>query len=212
MLEAAYGGRRIGEATIRVMREQVPLGTAGALTVAREALDPYFLLMNGDAFFDINLRALEQASHESGAMATLGAAVGPDAARYGRVIEEQGKVMAFLEKDSNRPGPGHHQWRHLCAEARDPGPRSRPALFARAGRLSGPGRAGRDRGLKFDGYFLDIGLPETLEQGHRELPNVRVRPAAFLDRGALVNFAEGDSSRPDGRSMDGPALSRPSAR
>ena len=63
VLEAAYDGRRIGGATIRVMREKVPLGTAGALTVARDALDPRFLMMNGDAFFDINLRALEQASH-----------------------------------------------------------------------------------------------------------------------------------------------------
>ena len=43
-LEAAYDRRRIGEAMVRVMREPVPLGTAGALTVAREALDPRFLL------------------------------------------------------------------------------------------------------------------------------------------------------------------------
>ena len=106
VLEAAYGGRRIGDATIRVLREQVPLGTAGALTVARETLDPYFLMMNGDAFFDINLRALEQASHKSGAMATLALRSVPDAARYGRVIEEQGNVVAFLEKDLNRLGPG----------------------------------------------------------------------------------------------------------
>ena len=63
-------------------------------------------MMNGDAFFDINLRALEQASHQSGAMATLALRSVPDAARYGRVIEDQGKVVAFLEKDANRPGPG----------------------------------------------------------------------------------------------------------
>ena len=105
-LEAAYGGRRIGDATIRVLREPIPLGTAGALTGAREGLDPRFFLMNGDAFFDINLRALEQASHQSEAMATLALRSVPDAARYGRVIEERGKVVAFLEKDLNRPGPG----------------------------------------------------------------------------------------------------------
>ena len=198
VLEAAYDGRRIGDATIRVLREPVPLGTAGALTVARETLDPCFLMMNGDAFFDINLRALEQASHKSGAMATLALRSVPDAARYGRVIEEQGKVIAFLEKDLDRPGPGiinggvYVLKREIldlvhdlpCSLEQD----VFPALVER----------GEIRGLKFDGYFLDIGLPETLEQGHRELPNVRVRPAAFLERSALVNFAEGDSSRPDG--------------
>jgi D-glycero-D-manno-heptose 1,7-bisphosphate phosphatase len=194
-VEAAYDGRRIGEATVRVLRETVPLGTAGALTVSRHALDPRFLMMNGDAFFDINLRALEQASRQSGAMATLALRPVPDATRYGRVIEEQGKIVAFLEKDVKNPGPGiinggiyvlRREVLDLiralpCSLEQD----VFPVLVER----------GEIRGLKFDGYFLDIGLPETLEQGRRELPNTRVRPAAFFDRNALVHFAEGDSSR-----------------
>jgi histidinol phosphatase-like enzyme len=130
-------------------------------------------------------------------LATLALRSVPDAARYGRVIEEQGKVVAFLEKDPNRPGPGiinggiYVLRREIldlvlnlpCSLEQD----VYPALVER----------GEIRGLRFEGYFLDIGLPETLEQGHRELPNVRVRPAAFLDRKALVNAADGDSSRPE---------------
>ena len=190
VLEAAYDGRRIGDATIRVLLEKVPLGTAGALTIAREHLDPRFLMMNGDAFFDINLRALEQASHRTGAMATLALRSVPDAARYGRVIEEQGSVVAFLEKDANRPGQGiinggiYVLKREVldlvhdlpCSLEQD----VFPALVER----------GEIQGVRFDGYFLDIGLPETLEQGHRELPNVRARPAAILDRNALVNSVD----------------------
>ena len=157
------------------------------MTIARESLDPRFLMMNGDAFFDINLRALEQASQQDGAMATLALRSVADAARYGRVIEEQGSVVAFLEKDLNRPGPGvinggvyvlkreildliHHP---PCSLEQD----IFPALVER----------GQIRGREFDGYFLDIGLPETLERGHLELPSVRVRPAAFLDRNALIH-------------------------
>ncbi len=154
-------------------------------------------MMNGDAFFDINLRALEQASHRTGATATLALRSVPDAARYGRVVEDQGKVAAFLEKDVNRPGPGiinggiYVLKREVldlvhdlpCSLEQD----VFPALVER----------GAIQGVRFDGYFLDIGLPETLEQGHRELPNVRARPAAILDRNALVDFAERDSSRPE---------------
>jgi D-glycero-D-manno-heptose 1,7-bisphosphate phosphatase len=197
VLEAVYDRRRIGGASIRVLREEVPLGTAGALTVARETLDPRFLMMNGDAFFDINLRALEQSSHQSGAMATLALRSVPDAARYGRVIEEKGKVVAFLEKDSNRPGPGtinggvYVLKREIldlvvnlpCSLEQD----VFPNLVER----------GEIRGVKFDGYFLDIGLPETLEQGHRELPKVRLRPAAVFDRDTLVDVADRDSFRPE---------------
>jgi dTDP-glucose pyrophosphorylase/histidinol phosphatase-like enzyme len=192
VLEAAYDGRRIGGATIRVMREMVPLGTAGALTVARDALGPRILMMNGDAFFDINLRALEQASHRSGAMATLALRSVENAARYGRVVEEQGKVIAFLEKDASRGGPGlinggiYVLKREIldlvsalpCSLEQD----VFPALVDR----------GEIRGQEFDGYFLDIGLPETLEQGRRELPKVRLRPAAVFDRSALIRFADGD--------------------
>ena len=197
-VEAAYGGRRIGKATVRVMREPVPLGTAGALTVAREALDPRFLLMNGDAFFDINLRALEQVSRRSGATATLALRTVADAARYGRVIEEAGKVKAFLEKDLTRPGPGvinggiYVLKREILDLVRDlPCSLEQhvfPALVER----------GEIAGCEFNGYFLDIGLPETLEQGHLELPNVRVRPATFLDRGALVDIAARNPSEPNG--------------
>jgi dTDP-glucose pyrophosphorylase/histidinol phosphatase-like enzyme len=197
-LEAAYGGRRTGGATIRVLREPVPLGTAGALTVAREALDPRFLMMNGDAFFDINLRALEQDSHQDGAMATLALRSVPDAARYGRVIEERGRVVAFLEKDSSQPGPGvinggvYVLNREILDLVRDlPCSLEQdvfPTLVQR----------GQIRGREFDGYFLDIGLPETLEQGHLELPMVRVRPAAFFVRSALASFAESDSFWPEG--------------
>lgn len=197
VLTAAYDRRRIGDAKIRVLLEKVPLGTAGALTVARDALNPRFLMMNGDAFFDINLRALEQASRQSGAMATLALRSVGDAARYGRVIEEQGKVVAFLEKDLTRRGAGvinggiyvlKREILNLvlnlpCSLEQD----VFPVLVKR----------GEIRGLKFDGYFLDIGLPETLVQGHRELPKVRMRPAAILHRDALITFADGDSFRPE---------------
>jgi dTDP-glucose pyrophosphorylase/histidinol phosphatase-like enzyme len=193
-LEAAYRGRRIGEATIRVVREKVALGTAGALTIAEDALDPRFLLMNGDAFFDINLRALEQASLRSGATATLALRSVPDAARYGRVIEEDGRVTAFLEKDPSRPGPGVISGGVYVLKREILGlvhtlPCSLeqevfPVLVER----------GEIRGLKFDGYFLDIGLPETLEQGHKELPKTRLRPAAFFASSALVDSAPDDLS------------------
>ena len=196
-VEAVYGGRRIGKATVRVLRETVPLGTAGALTVAREALDPRFLLMNGDALFDVNLRALEQASQQDGAMATLALRSVADAARYGRVIEERGKVVAFLEKDASRPGPGvinggiYVLKRDILDLVRDLPCSLEQDVFPTLV------EQGQIRGREFEGYFLDIGLPESLEQGHLELPKVRVRPAAFLDRNVLVNFAEGDLFRPE---------------
>ena len=193
VLEAAYDKRRIGGATVRVLLEKAPLGTAGALTVARDALDPRFLMMNGDALFDINLRALEQASRRSGAMATLALRSVDNAARYGRVVEDEGRIVAFMEKDLSRPGPGvinggiYVLKREILDLVHEP-PCSLeqdvfPALVER----------GEIRGKEFNGYFLDIGLPETFEQGRRELPGVRLRPTAIFERDTLVVLAGNDS-------------------
>ena len=60
-VEAAYHGKRIGAADVRVVRESQPLGTGGALSQAVEVLDARFVMMNAHSFFDISLRALSAA-------------------------------------------------------------------------------------------------------------------------------------------------------
>jgi D-glycero-D-manno-heptose 1,7-bisphosphate phosphatase len=59
-VEAIYQGRSVHDASVRVIREPEPAGTAGALTFAAHLLDDWFLMANGDSFLDINLRALAQ--------------------------------------------------------------------------------------------------------------------------------------------------------
>src|SRR5205823_2178966 len=42
--------------TIEIAVEPEPAGTGGALWLARDRLDEIFLLLNGDSWFDLNLR------------------------------------------------------------------------------------------------------------------------------------------------------------
>lgn len=196
-VEAAYDGRIVGGARISVLCEPRPLGTGGALTVARNRLDDWFVMMNGDALFDINLRALEQTARTNGALATLALRVVQDAGRYGRVIETDGQISAFVEKDASRPGPGIinggiYVLQRAVLDLIDDLPCSlEQNVFPRLV------EARRIAGQEFDDYFLDVGLPETLAQGHEELPRVRLKPAVFLDRDGVINVDTGYTHKPE---------------
>jgi D,D-heptose 1,7-bisphosphate phosphatase len=194
-VEAAYQGRTVRGATIQVLREPEPAGTGGALLLAADRLDPWFLMCNGDSLFGFNLRALtKDLSHEF--LGRLALRTVPDVSRYGTVSMEGDRVTGFHEKQAGRSGPGmisggvYLLSREIASGLRSPSSIEQDVF-------PGLAAAGALRGALFDGYFLDMGLPDTYEQAMREIPQRRVRPAAFLDRDGVLNAEIGYAHRPE---------------
>lgn len=189
----AYHGRTLRGAKVRVLCEPEPLGTGGALKFAEDHLDDQFLMANGDSFFDINLRAL--AARPLKGLARLALRQVSDASRYGSVAVVNGYITAFREKDPSASGPAlinggvyliDRQILQLitgkCSIESDVFPR----LVA----------DGLLEGEEYQGYFLDMGLPETYAQAKAEVPSRRQRPGAFMDRDGVLNVDLGYTYKP----------------
>ncbi|MGZ6826944.1 MAG: sugar phosphate nucleotidyltransferase, partial [Mycobacteriales bacterium] len=80
--------------------EETPLGTAGSVLNAQDALrDDSFLVISGDALTDIDLGAVVAAHREQGALVTVCLKRVPDPVEFGIVItDEAGRIERFLEK------------------------------------------------------------------------------------------------------------------
>ena len=189
-LRARYAGARINGARVRCLVEPQPLGTGGALAFARRegVLGPEVFVFNGDSLFDVNLHdlALGRAEAESAAVALRRVA---DTGRYGHVAMDGTRITGWAEKTGGGPVEINGGVYLLSTRALDrlPGGASSlerdlfPAL-AREGRLAG---------RIYDGFFIDIGVPEDLARAQRAVPRALRRPIAFLDRDGTLNRDHG---------------------
>jgi mannose-1-phosphate guanylyltransferase len=159
--------------------EPAPLGTAGALRLARPHLgsDPV-LILNGDSVVAADLGAFLAGHRAAGTIGSLLAVPVADAGRYGRLeLDQDSRITRFAEKDPDHPGPGLinagfylFSAALLDAIAASPGPSLERDILARlpAGTLhaevAGPG-------------FIDIGTPESLAQAATLVPHLLGRGA-----------------------------------
>jgi mannose-1-phosphate guanylyltransferase len=201
--EALGDGERSG-ARIRYVAEPEPLGTAGAIRFAADALgddlDNRFLALNGDVLTDLDLTALlkahtnpasavplpqitQQRNSAAGfARATIALHPVEDSSAYGLVrTGEGGEVLEFTEKTGEAvPGEVNAGMYVLERSVLDLIPPGENVSIERDvfPRLVGEGLCG----LRLDGYWMDIGTPERYLQASWDIlegrVQTRVRPTA----------------------------------
>ena len=152
---------------IRYSDEETPLGTGGAVRRAAALIeDDRFLLLNGDSICEVDLRALMGAV-QGDMLAAMTLTRVADGGRYGAVeLAPDGRVAAFRASGpAGRPALVNAGVYALRREVVDMMPVPAPVSLERDVL---PGLRGRIRGLVSDGYFIDIGLPETYVQVRRD--------------------------------------------
>jgi len=174
---------------IRVCVEPEPLGTAGALAFALPELEDCFLLMNGDSVFDFNwLDLVTLMGNSEDVQVAMSLRSLPDAARFGVVQLNGDKVTGFRERGDTSGGlinGGVYLMRRSVAAATP----ERSSLEATV--LPQLAAKGAVRGRVYDGFFLDIGVPDVYARAPELIERSVRRPALFLDRDGVLNVDKG---------------------
>lgn len=192
-----YPDGRYREARVRVHIEGQPCGTGGALREAHDLLDERFLLLNGDSYFDINFRELVEKAFTSGAPALVALRTIEDAGRYGSVELQGDRIVRFLEKDPTASGPSLINAGVYVLARETIAAISRLPCSIETDVFPKMVADGQLHGTLCEGYFIDIGIPESLEAARVDLPILHRRPTAFLDRDGVINVDGGYSHRPE---------------
>jgi NDP-sugar pyrophosphorylase family protein len=160
-IESSFGDGRAWDVSIEYSKEEMPLGTAGAVKLAKRYLGdtPEFLVLNGDSFLEVDFQSL-MAFHRGhdGAVATMAVLQVENASRYGTVhVEASGRVTGFAEKTgSETPGVvngGIYVFNHSVLNYIPEGPASLERdVFPR---LLDQGVYAQEQ----HGTFIDIGTP-----------------------------------------------------
>jgi len=170
-IESKFGDGRAWDVSIEYSNEEMPLGTAGAVKLAKRFLahTPEFLVLNGDSFLEVNFQSL-MAFHQQhdGAVVTMAVLRVENASRYGTVhLDASGRVTGFAEKTGSEiPGivnGGIYVFNHSVLQHIPEGPASLERdVFPR---LIDQGVYAQEQ----DGMFIDIGTPQDYARAQQLL-------------------------------------------
>lgn len=180
-IENRFGDGHDWNVEIEYSKEPSPLGTGGAVKLARPYLQDvdYFLVMNGDSFLEINFAELIQFHRAHRGLVTMAVLQVKDSARYGTVqVNTESRVTGFTEKTgrevSSLVNAGVYVFSRTVLDRIPDGPASLerdvfPPLLAEG-----------IYAFEQHGMFIDIGTPEDYARAQRICD--RLYEAAFPER------------------------------
>lgn len=148
--------------------EEEPLGTGGGIKQAFQLVGDCAFVLNGDTFFDVDLNALQQFYFETNSDISLSLKPLKDFDRYGTVeLDENLRITKFIEKqflsEGLINGGVYFFSKVLFDKVETPQKFSfeKDVLEKYTSTLKFTGKA-------FDGYFIDIGIPEDYQKAQHD--------------------------------------------
>ncbi|MBN2821796.1 MAG: NTP transferase domain-containing protein [Coriobacteriia bacterium] len=180
--------------------EESPLGTAGSVKNAEEALTEPFLVISGDALTDIDLREVIDFHNSHDGPVTIALKRVPDPLEFGVVItDESGRIQRFLEKPS---------WGQVFSDTINTGiyvldpmifehiPSDEPYDFSSQLFPDLMEKGFPLYGCVVEGYWCDVGSLDSYMQVHKDIldgnamiyvPGAKARNDVWVGKGADVD-------------------------
>lgn len=164
--QATWDGARIGYS-----HEAEPLGTGGAIRLAmQQSRQKQVIVLNGDSFFDVDLDAFSMLYKKSHAQHAIALRQEEDTARYGTIdIDSHNRITAFKEKTGNEGSGLINAGIYILNKD----------LFLNSTKPDINFSVEKDFfevkleeqkicGFEFNGYFIDIGIPEDYAKAQHD--------------------------------------------
>ena len=159
----SFFGKEYNGISIEYLEENIPLGTGGGLIILSKRFKEDFVVVNGDTFFDVSLLQLKELKRKKKAGIAMALFENNEPDRYGQVIIDEISWIKDIKQSkynlSNLSNGGvylmdpeiisvnSHNFNQKCSLEKD----ILPYLIEKKNIVTG---------LKQNGKFLDIGIPE----------------------------------------------------
>jgi D-glycero-alpha-D-manno-heptose 1-phosphate guanylyltransferase len=174
-----YFGNAYQGADIDYVVEEIPLGTGGGVLLAAKKLvvDEFFVLLNGDTFFNVDLNLLSACAKATEADGCFALFRATEPNRYGRIdCNEFGQITKLNHtkaESGDLANGGVYVLRRsaLLVEQSKPGHKVslEDEIFPAALEMGH-----RFYGVEFAGTFIDIGVPADYQRASNVLVGTRV--------------------------------------
>ncbi len=158
--------------------EETALGTGGGIRQALELCnDEFVLALNGDSFFEIPLNDFTKLHEENNSQFTLATRSVSDASRYGTIeTNSKNQITSFREKDINKKEGLINAGVYLLNKT----------IFLQNTVTNTHFSIEKDFfekhihqfpifGFQFNGYFIDIGIPEDYNKAQNDFKEFKYR-------------------------------------
>lgn len=171
---------------IRVLEELNPLGTGGALRNIKQIIKNDFILMNGDSYFEINLNEINYKLDKPAHIFLIKNKNYKSNQKLSNLNCDK-KNLIHLSKKNNYMNSGIYYFKKEIFKFFP----NKKIFSLENELLENLINKKKVSGTVQNGFFLDIGTPQNLKFGKKNIRKILNKPALFLDRDGVINIDKG---------------------